>query len=77
MSRHPDSTPDGRWSPRRATDRVEDAVGWLLMAAGLVLVVTWSTGMAVYSGNVKSASTLTRTRPALGARVGRVLPGRR
>lgn len=66
MSRHPDSPPDARRLPRRATDRVEDAVALLLMAAGLVLVVVaWSTGMAVYRGNVESASTLTPARAVL------------
>ncbi|OLT01352.1 hypothetical protein BJF90_32355 [Pseudonocardia sp. CNS-004] len=52
--------------PRRATDRLEDVVAWLLMVAGLVLViVAWSTGTAVYSANVESMSTLTQTRAML------------
>jgi hypothetical protein len=66
MSRDPDSPPDGRRLPRRATDRVEDVVAWFLMAAALILaVIASSAGMAVYSGKVESASRMTHARAVL------------
>ena len=47
MRRAPDPRPGGQL-PRRATDRVEDAVAWILAAAALALVVVAAlTGIAV------------------------------
>jgi hypothetical protein len=66
MPRDPDSPPDDRRLPRRATDRVEDVVACLLMAvAFVVLVLAWSSGTAVYRANLASASTLNQTRAVL------------
>ena len=42
--------------PRRATDRVEDAVAWVLIAAGLLLVVLAGVaGLAAYGGESRRA----------------------
>lgn len=52
----PDPTRPGRRLPRRATDRVEDAVAWLLTAAGLVLViVAVMMGVAAHSQQAEAA----------------------
>jgi hypothetical protein len=49
--------------PRRATDRVEDAVAWVLTAAGLLLVVIAGvTGLATYGRESERAELETRSR---------------
>jgi hypothetical protein len=61
-----DTPPDDRRLPRRATDRVEDVVAWILTAAALVLlVVAGLTGLAVYGRHVESARTMTHARAVL------------
>jgi hypothetical protein len=66
MSRDPDAPPDDRRFPRRATDRVEDAVAWLLAVAALVLLVVAAlTGTAVHGRNAESARMVTQARAVL------------
>jgi hypothetical protein len=66
MSRDPGSPPDGRLLPRRVTDRVEDAVAWLLTAAALVLLAfAGLAGLVVHSRNAESASTISQVRAVL------------
>jgi hypothetical protein len=66
MSLDPDPPPDGRLLPRRGTDRVEDAVAWLLTAAALVLlVVAGLAGLAVHGRNAESATTMNQVRAVL------------
>jgi hypothetical protein len=58
----PDAPPQGGRLPRRATDRVEDAVAWLLtVAALLVLVFAVLSGMAAHGRHVERAKFESRT----------------
>src|SRR4051794_5277193 len=66
MSRDPDTSSDGRRLPRRATDRVEDVVACVLLAAAfVVLVVAWLNGTAVYRANAEPTNTTAQTKAVL------------
>jgi hypothetical protein len=61
-----DAAPGRRRLPRRATDRVEDAVAWLLAAAALVLlVIAGSVGIAVHARQVEARSAGWQTQAVL------------
>ncbi|OLT00074.1 hypothetical protein BJF90_07160 [Pseudonocardia sp. CNS-004] len=54
--------------PRRASDRVEDAVAWVLMIAGLLLVVVAVvTGLGVYGRESARAELESRSRSQVRA----------
>jgi uncharacterized membrane protein YedE/YeeE len=54
--------------PRRVTDRVEDAVAWVVMAAGLLLVMAAAvTGIAVHGGESARADLESRSRSQVRA----------
>lgn len=62
----PDKGSRDRRLPRRATDRVEDVVAWLLTAAGLLLVnAAVVAGTVVYTHQVEAARTASETRAVL------------
>ena len=65
MHRWPERPPSGggRW-PRRGTDRLEDALAWVLIAVGLLVVVG-----AVFAGVRAGAEAAERVRIAQGERV--------
>ncbi|GAA0926120.1 hypothetical protein [Pseudonocardia zijingensis] len=61
MRTDPDHTPVVNRLPRRGTDRVEDAVAWILTAAALLLVVAATvTGLGTY-GRAAERAELQRT----------------
>jgi hypothetical protein len=66
VSPDPGSRPDGPRLPRRATDRVEDAVALLLTVAALVLlVVAGLAGIAVHGEQAEAAREVTQSRAVL------------
>lgn len=58
----------GRALPRRATDRIEDAAAWLLVAAGLVLIVVAGTiGFGVHAAGTERARQESASRTEVSA----------
>jgi hypothetical protein len=62
MCLDPDRAPVGGRRPRRPTDRIEDAVAWLLTGAALLLVVVAGvTGIAVHGREAERAELESRS----------------
>jgi hypothetical protein len=68
MRSEPERPSAAGWLPRRATDRAEDAVAWVLMVAALLLVVVAGvTGLAVYGAESARAELESGTRSPVRA----------